>query len=100
MPRARTRVARKQNDFSLNNTRSPTRTSCRNESSIIISSLLVRFHHPTVAQLDDAIAVAGVFFRVRDLNDGRAFGIQFLKELHDLFALTGVEIAGRLIGQN
>ena len=54
---------------------------------------------PAVAQLDDAVAVGGVGFRMRDLDNGGAVGIQFLEELHDFLALTGVEIAGRLVGE-
>jgi hypothetical protein len=37
---------------------------------------------------------------VGDLNDGGASFIEFSEELHDFFALRGVEIAGGLIGQN
>src|SRR5438270_1826921 len=37
MPSASTVTARKQNDFSLNKTRRPIRTSCRNDSNIVRS---------------------------------------------------------------
>src|SRR4029077_4718744 len=100
MPRARTSVARKQNDFSLNNTRNPTRTSCRNESNNVIRLLPCWLDHPTVAQLNDPVSVSGIFFRVRDLNDGRALGVKFLKNLHNLFTLTGVKISSRLVRQD
>ena len=36
---------------------------------------------------------------MRDLYDGRSFTVQLAEELHDLLGLTGVQIAGRLIGQ-
>ena len=35
-----------------------------------------------------------------DLDDCRAFRIQLLEQLHDLFALRGVQIARRLIRQD
>ena len=37
---------------------------------------------------------------MRDLDDRRAFFVQLLEHVHDLFALAGVEISGRLIGEN
>ena len=37
---------------------------------------------------------------MRDLNDGRAFGVKFLKQLHDLFALARVKISSRFVRQN
>ena len=55
--------------------------------------------HPTIAQLHDAVPVGRIFFGVRDLNDGRSLFIQFLEKLHDLFALRGMEIARRLVGE-
>ena len=55
---------------------------------------------PAVAQLDDAIAIGGVFLRMRDLHDGRPFGVQLLEQLHDFFGLAGVQVAGRLVGQD
>jgi len=54
---------------------------------------------PAVRQLNDAIAVGGILFGVGDLDDGGAGIVQSLEELHDLFALNGVEVAGRLIGE-
>ena len=35
-----------------------------------------------------------------DLDDGGASFIEFFEELHDFFALGGVEIAGGLVGEN
>ena len=37
---------------------------------------------------------------MRDLNDRRAFVVQASEERHDLFALSRVEIAGGLVGQD
>ena len=55
---------------------------------------------PAVGELDNAIAVGGIFFGVGDLDDGGAGIVEFFEELHDLFALDGVKIAGGLIGQD
>jgi hypothetical protein len=55
---------------------------------------------PTVFELDDPVTVGGVFLRVCNLDDGRAAFVQLLEELHDLFALRGVKIARRLIGED
>jgi hypothetical protein len=43
-------------------------------------SLASSFHDPTVPQLDDAVAVGGVSFAMRDLGDGRAFGVKVAKK--------------------
>src|ERR1044072_1930423 len=37
---------------------------------------------------------------MRDLNDGCACGVEFLKELNDFLRLARVEIAGRLIRED
>ena len=58
------------------------------------------FHDPAVAQLDDAIAVGRVLIRVCDLNDGCAFAVQLLEQLHDFFALAGMEVPCWFIGQD
>src|SRR5258708_29532151 len=34
------------------------------------------------------------------LNDGDAFLVQFLKQLHDFAALIGMQVARRLVGEN
>ena len=35
-----------------------------------------------------------------DLHDGRPLGVELREQLHDLAALAGVQVAGRLVGQN
>ncbi len=45
------------------------------------------------------MSVGGVLLGVCDLNNGRAFGVETFEEVHDLFALRGVEIARRLVGE-
>src|SRR5438874_2853940 len=99
IPRASTSTARNRKPLSFNKTRKPTRTSCPNASSIITLPLAVA-GHPTVTQLNDAVAVAGIFLRMGHLNDGRALGVQLLKKLHDLFTLARVQVAGRFVGEN
>src|SRR5438046_6281348 len=54
----------------------------------------------SVSQLDDAIAVGCVHIRVRHLDDGGALLVQGLEHLHNFFPLIGVQIAGRLVGQD
>ncbi len=57
-------------------------------------------HYPPVLQLDNAAAIGGISLGVCDLDDGRACVIQPLEKLHDLFALRGMQIPGRLISEN
>ena len=47
-----------------------------------------------------AAAERGVDLRVRDLHHGRALRVQLGEQLHDLAALVGVQVAGRLVGQD
>src|ERR1700682_617401 len=56
--------------------------------------------HPSVFELDDAVAEGGVALGVSDLNDGGAAFVQALEELHDFVALSGVEVAGGLVGED
>src|SRR4051794_12021770 len=56
--------------------------------------------YPTVFQIYDAIAVACIHFRMRDLNDRRAFIVETFEHVHNLFALRRMKIAGRLIREN
>ncbi len=37
---------------------------------------------------------------VRDHDDGPPFLVEPIKDLHDLFAGLGIEVTGRLVGQN
>jgi hypothetical protein len=56
--------------------------------------------HPAVFHLHDAVAISCVSLRVRYLNDARASFIQPAEEVHDLFALRGVKVAGGFVRQN
>ena len=60
-------------------------TSAKGESQVgaHVSALL----DISVAQIDDAIAVGGVRFRVGHLDDRRALIVETLEQLHDLLAL-------------
>src|SRR6266404_603578 len=100
MPMARVSTARKVNPGDLRNCRSAKRMSsnmCGLES--VESFVRSTSHHPAVTKLNDTVSVGRVFLRVRHLHDGCALGVEFLKQLHDLFTLTGVEITGGLIRQ-
>ncbi len=57
-------------------------------------------HNPAVLQLNNAIPMGGISLRVCDLDDCCSGIIQFFEELHDLFALRGMEIPSRLIGED
>src|SRR5438105_7052688 len=57
-------------------------------------------HDPAIAQLEDAVAVAGVDVGVGDLDDGRPLLVEAPEQLHDLASLVGVEVARRLVGQD
>src|SRR5439155_25828734 len=54
---------------------------------------------PGVSQLNDAFAIRRVLLRVRHLHDGHAFIIELAKELHDFFALTGMQVSRGFIGE-
>src|SRR5215212_2429797 len=58
------------------------------------------FDDPAVGELDDAVAVGGVHLGVRDLDDGRAGGVEPLEQLHDLAPLARMEVAGGLVGED
>src|SRR5712692_11640026 len=57
-------------------------------------------YNPAVLQLDNAASIGGVSLGVCDLDDGRTRVIQTFEELHDLFALCGMEIPRRLIRED
>src|SRR6266478_2155373 len=57
-------------------------------------------YNPAVLQLDNAASIRGVSLGVCDLDDGRTRVIQTFEELHDLFALCGMEIPRRLIRED
>src|SRR5438477_1502433 len=60
---------------------------------------LVSFYNPAVAQLNNAFAIGSVLLRMRDLDDGHAFIIKLAKQLHDFFALAGVQVSRGFIGE-
>src|SRR5215467_3651348 len=55
---------------------------------------------PAVFELDDSVAVGGVSLGVCNLDDGGAAFVEPLKELHDLFALSGVQVASGFVREN
>src|SRR3990172_4193973 len=52
-----------------------------------------------VEQVNRPIGVARVARVVRDHADRRPFPVQLAEQLHDGFAVLGVEVPGRLVGQ-
>ena len=55
--------------------------------------------HLAVEQMHFAVGKLGEARIVRDHADGGAVLVQFFQQLHDRFAVAGVEVSGRLIGQ-
>ena len=53
-----------------------------------------------VEEVDGALSAGGVFLGVCHHDDGGAFGVEFLEELHDLLSVLGVEVAGGLVGED
>ena len=56
-------------------------------------------HDPAIAQLHDPFPVRRIFLRMRDLDDCHSLFVQSSKQLHDFFALAGMQISSRLIRQ-
>src|SRR5690349_19891774 len=54
--------------------------------------------HPTIMKLDYALAVVGIFIKVRDLHDGGTGAIEFAEKVHDFAGLRGVQVARGLVG--
>ena len=46
------------------------------------------------------MGIFGMFMAMRDHDDGGAGFVEFGQKLHHLFAIGGVEVAGRLVGQD
>ena len=57
-------------------------------------------HDPPIAELDDPVTARGVYVGMCHLDDGCAFAVEPLEQLHDRLALGGVWVAGRLVGQD
>src|SRR5216117_2376133 len=55
---------------------------------------------PSIKQIDELVTVGRIDLGVGDLHDSCALVVQALEKLHDLSALTRVEIAGGLVGEN
>src|SRR5882762_1337894 len=56
-------------------------------------------YDPAVAQLNDPLPVRRIFLRMRHLDDCHSLFIQSSKQLHDFFALAGMQISSWLIRQ-
>src|SRR2546430_571674 len=54
---------------------------------------------PSVPHLNGAASIGRVRFRVGDLHDGRSLMVQVTEEFHDFLGLAGMQIPGRLIGE-
>src|SRR5689334_22422772 len=67
--------------------------SSRDGGSVLIDD-------PAVLQIDHPPSVRSIGRGMRDLDNRRALLVQPAEQLHDLLALIGVEVAGRLVCQN
>jgi hypothetical protein len=68
------------------------RVLCRRRSA-------VAFYHP-VAEPDDPVGVIGDIFFMGDEDNGVACGLDAGKDIHDLDGGLGIEVTGRLVGQD
>ena len=57
-------------------------------------------YYLTVEEVDRALGAGSVLLGVGYHHDGGSLGIQFLQQVHDLLAVLGVEVTGRLIGED
>ncbi len=55
--------------------------------------------HEAVAQPDDPPCPAGDIILVGDHDDGIAAAVELVEDLEDLVARAGIEVAGRLVGE-
>ena len=56
-------------------------------------------YHP-VHHADDAAGLTGILFGVRHHDYRGTVGIEFLQQGHHFVAIGGVEVTGRLVGQD
>src|SRR5438105_12781173 len=97
MPSASVIMARQVNPGDLRSCRRAKRKSLISLSFSLGAHLNPRLNDPAIAQLYDAIAITGIFLRMGDLHDGHAFRIQFAEQLHDLLALTRMQVSSRFV---
>src|SRR6185437_10927337 len=64
------------------------------------SCLRAAIDDPAVRQLNYPVAVSCPSLVVRDLDDRRSFVVELLEEVHDHFALAGMQATGGLISKN
>ena len=54
----------------------------------------------SVEKIEDSVSVDSIVLRVCHHDDSRSFGIQLTEQFHYFETVLGVEVAGRLVGQN
>ena len=52
-----------------------------------------------ISHANYSLGVASHMFFVRDDNDGLALTVKLVEQFHDALAGLGIEVAGRLVGQ-
>ena len=59
-----------------------------------------RFFDAPIEQVNNSFSVAGIFFRMRYLNDSYTIPfVELYKKFHDFFSLLGIQVPGRLVCQ-
>ena len=76
------------------------RAAATNNSPQENSSHPSLLHQPSIRKPDNPAAIGRIFVGMRNLNNGGSFIIELLEELHDLFTLAGVQIAGGLVSED
>src|SRR4051812_43463366 len=56
-------------------------------------------HDPSITEVDDTIAIAGVPLRMSDLDDGGPLSVELGEQLHDLLTLGAMQVSCGLIRQ-
>ena len=57
------------------------------------------FHYTTIEQVNGAIGVLSKALIVSDHADRCAASVQFFQQVHDSFAIAGIEISSRFVRQ-
>ena len=73
---------------------------CRMMETLLAARRLLVAEDLPVANMNHAMRVFGDVVLVRDQNNGISLRVQAIKKCHDFDTRLGVEVTGRLVGQN
>ena len=54
----------------------------------------------SIEQVDDAVRIVSIIWRVGNHDDRCSFLVELGQQLHHFFAIRGIKITGRLIGED